>query len=157
MWLHVTLSTPNRWWSEGDIAYSSRLTETATSKNPIWHAGEQTDSELLHHQSLLHRVLLVLQSIMPHVSNIMNIASGDRLNKRQKQSSRLCYLHGHWRLIYSGDWIPVHHWGSSTCHHGPDPASRVEQGEFEAGTTLSIQVGDVRLLFEGGMMVWPQS
>lgn len=77
MWLHVTLYTRNRWWSEGDSAHSSRLSrkKTATSKNPIWHAGEQAESELPHQ----HPVLLMLHFIMPKVVDIMNTASGDAI------------------------------------------------------------------------------
>lgn len=49
-------------------------------------------------------------------------------------------------LLWHSDWVPVHHWGTSSCYHGPDPASGVEQGQFEAGTTLGIKVGNVGLL-----------
>ena len=49
-------------------------------------------------------------------------------------------------FIQDCDSVPVHHRSTSSCHHGPDPAPGVEQGEFEAGATLRIQVGDVSFL-----------
>lgn len=86
----------------------------------------------------------------------MKIASGDSLNKRKKiQLNYVSYIAIYVLFIqdlffavspWHCDWIPVHNWGTSSCHHGPDPASGVEQGEFEAGTTLGIQVGNVGLL-----------
>lgn len=47
------------------------------------------------------------------------------------------------------DVSPVDHRGSSPCHHGPDPASGIEQRQFEAGAALGVEVGDVGLLRKG--------
>lgn len=49
----------------------------------------------------------------------------------------------------AGFVLPVDHRGSSPCHHGPDPASGVEQRQFEAGAALGVEVGDVGLLRKG--------
>lgn len=56
--------------------------------------------------------------------------------------------------------LPVDHWGPASSHHSPDPASGVEQGQFEAGAAFSIQVGDVGFLQRWGVqgdMVWMSS
>lgn len=47
-----------------------------------------------------------------------------------------------------GDVVPVDHRGTSPCHHSPNPASGVEEGQFKAGTTFGVQVSNVRLLQE---------
>lgn len=47
--------------------------------------------------------------------------------------------------------LPVNHRGPPSCHHGPDPASGVEQGQFEAGSTLGIKVSNVGFLEKRSM------
>lgn len=44
--------------------------------------------------------------------------------------------------------VPVDDGSPSSCHHGPDSSTGVEQGEFETGTTLGIQVCNIGLLQE---------
>ena len=43
--------------------------------------------------------------------------------------------------------LPVDNGSPSSCHHGPDSSTGVEQGEFETGPTLGVQVCDVGLLW----------
>lgn len=58
--------------------------------------------------------------------------------------------HSAWFVpVRHSDGLPVDHRGSSPCHHGPDPASGVEQRQFEAGAALGVEVGDVGLLRKG--------
>lgn len=51
--------------------------------------------------------------------------------------------------VFSGlarDQVPVHHRGSPSGHHGPDPPPGVQQGQLEAGTALGVKVSDVGFL-----------
>lgn len=49
MYLHVTLCTPDRRWSEGDAAHSSRL--SLKWQHPRISRQLSGQSELLHHHS----------------------------------------------------------------------------------------------------------
>lgn len=42
--------------------------------------------------------------------------------------------------------IPVNHRGTTTSHHGPDSAFRVENSKFQAGSALCIQISNVGFL-----------
>lgn len=42
--------------------------------------------------------------------------------------------------------LPVNYRGTTTSHHGPDPAFRVENSKFQAGSTFSIQISNVGFL-----------
>lgn len=42
--------------------------------------------------------------------------------------------------------LPVNYRGTTTSHHGPDPAFRVENSKFQAGSTFCIQISDVGFL-----------
>lgn len=50
------------------------------------------------------------------------------------------------------DQVPVHHRGSPSGHHGPDPSPGVQQGQLEAGAALGVKVSDVGFLGESREM-----
>lgn len=44
------------------------------------------------------------------------------------------------------DGLPVDNRSTSSGHHGPDPASGIQQGQLQTCTTLCIQISYVGLL-----------